>query len=162
MKRRNQPATTSAEAGEVKPRTTQSWYFARLGLLALPWALRHDPKAKGTLFRQYHLIQAADMSSAFAKAEHILSVSECRTGDASLHGHRVDYRKVGVLDLEPLYQKLESGVELFDECEINVPLVATVRRVIKSEKRRKLVESERKRGTPPLLDVFYGDDFYRL
>jgi hypothetical protein len=46
-----------------------------------------------------------------------LSICQNPRGEAKLNGERVAYIKVGIMDLEPLYEKLESGVELFEESE---------------------------------------------
>jgi hypothetical protein len=162
MKTLNRQTKAGAVGGRDKGRGTSRWYFTRLALLAVPWETRNKRTAKGTLFRQYHLIRAKNITSAFDKAEHILALSENRKGAGKLNGHRVDYKKVGIMDLEPLYQKLASGVELFDESELHVSFTSICRRVISADRRLEMIEYEKIKGKPPLLDVFWGKKFDKL
>ncbi len=162
MKRLNRHTNTSDEGGEDKSTETHRWYFVRLALLAVPWEVQNKRSIHGTLFMHYHLIRAKNIRSALDKAEHILAVSENRKGAGRLHGHRVDYRKVGILDLEPLYQKLESGIEIFDESKPNISLSSISRHVLSTERRLQMIEYERKKGKPPLLDIFWGEDFDKI
>jgi len=137
------------------------WYFVRLAFLAIPWELKHNKAAKGTLFKQYHLLQARSIESAFKKANLILSVSENRSGEAKLRGKRVIYLKVGILNLEPVYQKLSSGVEIFDESERDVSLACARKQVLSRKSRIRLIKYEKKKGKPTLLDVYWGRSFNR-
>jgi hypothetical protein len=162
MKRLNRHTKTGAVAGAGRGEGTSAWYFARLALLAVPWEARNKRTAKGTLFTQYHLIRARNISSAFDKAEQILALSENRKGAGKLNGHRVDYKRVGILDLEPLYQKLASGVELFDESKQHVSFSSICRRVLSADRRLEMIEYEKMKGKPPLLDVFWGKKFDKL
>jgi hypothetical protein len=149
-------------AGEGKQSHARSWYFVRLAFLAIPWDSRKHRRPKGNLFKQYHLLQADDIGSAFRKAEHILSASENLSGDGKLNGIRVIYRKIGILDLEPLYQKLESGVELFDESELNVSCADIESHVLSKSQRLRMVAYEKKKGKQPPLDVYWGGGFNRI
>ena len=67
--------------------------------------------------------------------------------------------KIGIFDLEPLYQKLTDGVELFDESELKVTYGRAKRRVMSKNHRRRLLEYERREGKPTIFDVFWGEDF---
>src|ERR1039458_6328651 len=135
------------------------WYFVRLAFLAIPWKSKDGKNPKGTLFKHYHLIQAKDIRSAFNKAGQILSISEHCEGDGILQGERVIFKKVGILDLEPLYERLQSGVELFDESELGTRYLEIGRKVITNQKRSRMIAQERKNGKPPLLDVCWGKSF---
>jgi hypothetical protein len=136
-----------------------TWYFVRLAFLAIPWASKDDENPKGTLFKHYHLIQAKDMRSAFNKARHILSISEHCEGDGVLQGERVIFKKIGILDLEPLYERLQSGVELFDESEVGTRYLEINREVITNQKSSRMIAQEKKNGKPALLDVCWGKGF---
>src|SRR5580765_480549 len=83
-----------------------TWYFVRLAFLAIPWESKDNENPRGTLLKHYHLIQAKNMKSAFNKASHILSMSEHCEGDGRLRDKRVIFKKIGVLNLEPLYERL--------------------------------------------------------
>src|SRR5205814_163361 len=103
--------------------------------LAIPWRLRLTKDTRGTLFKQYYLFKSRNLESAFKKADHILAISEDLTGGGSLNGKRVVYRKIGILDLEPLYQELSDGVELFDESEIRMPYKTLKKQLIGKARR---------------------------
>src|SRR5438094_734584 len=120
MRMRNQPGRINAVAGGDKNKLPKRWYFVRLAFLAIPWESRRRSKCKGTLFKQYHLLQAATITSAFKKADRILAVCENCSGEGKLNGKRVMFKKIGIFNLEPLYEKLRDGVELFDESEPEV------------------------------------------
>jgi hypothetical protein len=79
---------------------SRSWYFVRLAFLAIPWESRRKRKAKGTLFKQYYLLHAKNIKSAFRKAYYILTASEHCDGDGRLKGKRVVFKRVGILDHE--------------------------------------------------------------
>src|ERR1700733_2845519 len=123
---------------------SQIWYFSRLAFLAVPWNLRNNNSAKGTLFKQYYLVRAKNIRSAFTKAEHILSASEHCEGGGRLNGRRVVFKKVGILDLEPLYQPLQSGAELFDESESGVAYAKIKKYVISSQRKTQMITREKK------------------
>src|SRR5258706_677437 len=99
------------------------------------------------------------MKSAFNKAGHILSMSEHCDGDGVLRGERVIFKKVGILDLEPLCERLQSGVELFDESEVGTRYLEISREVITNQKRARMIAQERKNGKPSLLDACWGNGF---
>jgi hypothetical protein len=139
-----------------------SWYFVRLAFLAVPWKSKSDKNAKGTLFKQYYLVQARNIESAFKKAQHILTTSEHCDGDGRLNGKKVAFQKVGILDLEPLYELLQSGIEIFDESELNVTYADIKKRVIPVHKQIRLIVHEKKQGKPTLLNVNWGERFNRL
>src|SRR6266481_4685421 len=75
-----------------------------VGDLAIPWKSRNITNAKGTLFKQYYLLRAKNIDSAFRKAMRILLVCEHCDGDGWLNGKRVIFKKIGVLDLQPFYE----------------------------------------------------------
>ena len=162
MKKPKRLGKTKTEAAVEADQDELAWYFVRLAFLAVPWRKRTSPNASGMLFKQVHLVRARSIASAFAKADYILSLSEHRDGRANLRGVRVDYRKVGVLEVEPLYEELVSGVELFDESELNIRMDDIHSQVISPSRRKRLVEYERLHGKPPLLKVFLGDKFNEL
>ena len=137
----------------------EGWYFVRLAFLAIPWESRHSKRAEGTLFKQYYLVRAENIKSAFAKADRILSVSEHCDGDGVLNGKRVVFRKIGILDLEPLYEPLRSGVELFDESEIAVSATEATKHVVTSQKRARMIAREKKEGRQSLVEPYWGEGF---
>jgi hypothetical protein len=157
MKSRNHVKQTSLARCRADEKET--WYFVRLAFLAVPWELRANKNPIGTLFRRYHLIQAKSMRSAFNKATHILSMSEHCDGDGFLQGKRVAFKKVGILDLEPLYERLESGVELFDESEMGIRYSKICKQVVNSRNRAQMIALEMKMGKPELLNVCWGKRF---
>jgi len=120
--------------GLVQKGSKRRWYFTRLGFLAVPkgGARGNRRNQRGTLFTQYYLLEAASIKSAFKKADLILSICENRDRGARLKGRPVDFMKIGIFDLEPLYQKLTDGVELFDESELKVTYGRAKRRVMVS------------------------------
>jgi hypothetical protein len=119
----------------------------------VPWISRKNRNAKGTLFKQYHLIRAKNATSAFKKAERILQVSEHLEG-GSLNGRKVTVEKVGILDLEPLYECIQSGVELFDESEVGVCRARARKLAMSNSQKRQLIAYERRNGKPQLLGFF--------
>lgn len=136
-----------------------TWYFVRLAFLAIPWKLKDNENPRGTLFKHYHLIEAKNMKSAFNKASHILSISEHCEGDGRLQGKRVIFKKIGVLNLDPLYERLQSGVELFDESEVGVCYSEITKQIITNQERSRMIAAEEKSGKPHLLDVCWGEGF---
>ena len=158
--RENRDGKTSVVDREID--VPESWYFVRLAFLAIPWQSRRNKNAKGTLFKQYYLVKATGIKSAFNKANYILSVSEHREGDGVLDGKRVIFKSIGILDLEPLYEPIKSGAELFDESEGDVAYAGIKKQVISSHKRIRMIAHEKRKGKPSLLDVYWGEDFDRL
>lgn len=142
---------------ERSPRRT--WYFVRLAFLSIPWKLRRSKNPRGTLFTRYFLIQATNIRGAFRKANHILSLCNHCDGDGRLDGKQVACKKIGILDLEPLYERLQSGAELFDERCGEEQLLKIAQRVITSRQKGRMIRYEEKNGKPPLLDVCWGDGF---
>jgi len=141
---------------------SESWYFLRLAFLAIPWEARGNKDTKGVLFKQYYLLKAKAMKSAFEKAKRILSVSQHCEGDGRLKGKRVIFKSVGIMDLEPLYEPLQSGAELFDESEEGISYVEAKKQVIGKQKMARMITNERMKGKPKLLDVYWGKDFEHL
>jgi Domain of unknown function (DUF4288) len=140
---------------------SQTWYFARLAFIASP-AGSNTRKLQGTLFLNYHLIRAKDYRSAFKKAEYILSTREHCDGSGKLNGKRINLKKAGILDLEPLYEPLKSGVEIFDESRIGVRYARIKQKVISSRKKLWLIIYEKKHGKPKLIPLLWGKKFDRL
>ena len=123
-----------------------TWYFVRLAFLATPWKSKDHENPKGALFKHSYLIQAKNMRSAFKKAGHILSTSEHCEGDGRLQGKRVIFKKIGVLNLEPLYERLQSGVELFDESEVGVRYSEITKQIITNQERSRMISQEKESG----------------
>ena len=138
------------------------WYLARIALIAVPWENRDDPHAQGTLFRDYHLIDASSFESAFRKAEHILSIKENTSGSSELDGRKISYMKVGVLDVEPVIDELVSGAEIFDESEEKVACSSALALAMTKKRQQARADYERDHGLPAVLRVFHGDEFYTL
>jgi len=111
MKKLNLPGKTNAEIGKGK--VSETWYFARLAFMAIPWNARNSSNPKGTLFRKYYLLRARNIESAFNKADRILSVSEHCDGSGSLKGKRVCFKKVGVLNLAMTSSNLSKSCFCF-------------------------------------------------
>src|SRR6266498_1553834 len=141
MTKRSQRGKTNAEAGGVS--LAETWYFVRLAFLAIPWEAKKNKPAKGTLFKQYHLIRAKNVSSAFRKADRILHFSEHPEGTGTLNDEKVVVKKVGILDLEPLYEPIKSGVELFDESEVDVRYSDAQKLVIPKRQRLRMIAYEK-------------------
>lgn len=139
-----------------------AWYFARIGFLAIPWRNRKAKDPKGVLFKHYFLIQAKTTKSAIAKLNCILQTMESLDGGASLNGKKILYKQVGILDLDPLCEPIESGAEIFDESELAVKYSAAKRQRMSAKQIRHLAAWEKKNGHPPLLQVYWGRDFDRL
>jgi hypothetical protein len=158
MQKPNQHGKINVVGGEE----TISWYFLRLAFLAVPWKSRAAKNLKGTLFKHYYLVQAKNIKSALNKAKQIIGVEESLDGSAKLNGKRILYKKVGVLDLEPLCERLESGVEVFDESEKGIKYSSAKRQALSTKRLAWLISYEKKKGKPELLDVFWGNDFDKL
>jgi hypothetical protein len=107
-------------------------------------------------------VQAKNIKSAFKKAQHILTTSEHCEGDGRLNGKRVIFKRVGILNLEPLYEPLQSGAELFDESELDVVYAEIKKQVIPNHRRMRMISREKKKGKPTLLDVNWGERFDQL
>lgn|GEM_PF-3167319 len=161
LTKRSQPGKINAVAYEEN-KMSRSWYFIRLAFLAIPWKARNNKNPRGVLFRQYHLVQAKNVKSAFEKAGYILSMSQHCDGDGVLNGERVAFKKVGILDITPLYETLKDGVELFDESEPGVTQVDVKRQTISAKRRRQMIASDERKGKTKLLDVYWGKDYDRL
>ena len=71
-------------------------------------------------------------------------------------------KKVGLLDIEPLFQPLQSGVELFEESELRVSSSEAKKHVITNRQRTRMIAREIKSGNPTLIDVYWGEDFDQL
>ena len=138
------------------------WYFARVALMVVPWERRNEANPTGTLFKESYLIQAKDMLSARRKAERIMSVSESRTGSGEYKGKKVDFLKVGILDLEQITDKLISGAEIFEEHDSNISLKTAKALVVPKKELDELIRKECKKGPLTILDVYWGDDFESL
>jgi hypothetical protein len=140
------------------------WYFVKLARLAVPWKHRKMRVPRGTSLKNYYLIQARSVKVALAKAEIILSITESRTGGARLGGHneRVDIRKVGVVDIEPLCEKLVSGVEIFIEAEKDVSMRSLRKEIVPARYIKRWENYEKKCGNQKLLDVFWGKEFDQM
>lgn len=133
-----------------------------MGLIAVPWHLRNKTNATGTLFKQYYLIRAGNIKSAFKKADYLLSISEHREGDGKLNGKRVAVRAVGILDIEPVLEPIQSGVEIFDESESKVSYSLAKSLTIGERDRIRMIAYEAKHGKPTLLAPIVGAKFNRL
>ena len=108
------------------------------------------------MFREYFLIEADSFASAARKSNHILSVHENESGSASLNDLPVSFRQLGILDLEPITSEIVSGADI---SETGVSL-ADARRLILSDTARTARERyEQEHGMPPVLPVFWGDEF---
>lgn len=158
MKKLNQPGKIIVADGEA----ITSWYFLRVAFLAVPWPFRAAKNPRGVLFKHYYLIQAINSESALNKAKYIIDIKESLDGSAKLKGKRVIYKRVGILDLEPMCEILKSGVEVFDESESDVDYLSAKRHVMSAQRFRKLTRYEKSKGKPEPLDVFWGKAFETL
>ncbi len=66
------------------------------------------------------------------------------------------------MNIEPLFEKLDSGVELFEETKANITVREAMRLSMPPKTRKRLMRQVRRNTNQPLLDVFWGNDFGSL
>jgi hypothetical protein len=138
------------------------WYFLRIAVLIVPWRLREQKNPKGRSCRFCYLIHATSLRSAQNKAEWIMSTHESVSGTAEVKGKRVVVFKVGILDLEQLQERVQDGVEIFEEACEETTMSEVRKTLLKKEAVQREIKKEKQLGFLPMLSTYWGEEYTKL
>jgi hypothetical protein len=138
------------------------WYFVRIAVLIIPWARRKTKNPKGTPSKVSYLVKARSLGAAKAKADFLLSVNANTTGSYERDGEKVSILKVGVMDLEQLQERLQDGVEIFEETETDARLEDFRKILVNPRTLRREIKKDDLQGFLPMLPVRWEKEFLNL
>jgi len=132
-------------------KTQYAWYFLRIVALIVPWNDRLKPNPKGTPAKFSYLIKSRSLKSARNKANYLLSAHKSLEGTSVVKGAQVAVIPIGIVDLEQIQERIQDGVEIFEETDAKTTLREIRKTLVDRRALQREISKEARLGFLPII-----------